>query len=57
MLLALFGEPALDSLQNNFPTIIAEDCVCDRNANAHKANLFDLQAKYADVIDSNLIFL
>ncbi len=53
----MFGEPALDSLQNNFPTIIAEDCVGDRNANAHKANLFDLQAKYADVIDSNLIFL
>ncbi|MDA0759538.1 MAG: isochorismatase family protein [Proteobacteria bacterium] len=48
---------ALDSLQNNFLTIIAEDCVGDRNANAHKANLFDLQAKYADVIDSNLIFL
>ncbi|MDP5037684.1 MAG: isochorismatase family protein [SAR86 cluster bacterium] len=48
---------ALDSLQNNFLTIIAEDCVGDRNANAHKANLFDLQTKYADVIDSNLIFL
>ena len=47
---------ALDSLQNNFLTIVAEDCVGDRNANAHKANLFDLQAKYADVIDSNLIF-
>ena len=46
---------ALDSLQNNFLTTVAEDCVGDRNQNAHRANLFDLQAKYADVIHSNLI--
>jgi len=46
---------ALDSLQNNFLTIIAEDCVGDRDLNAHQANLFDLQAKYADVILSEAI--
>ena len=46
---------ALDSLQNNFLTTVAEDCVGDRNQNAHRANLFDLQAKYADVIHSNHI--
>ncbi|MDA9204846.1 isochorismatase family protein [Gammaproteobacteria bacterium] len=46
---------AVDSLQNNFPTTIAEDCVGDRNLDAHKANLYDLQSKYADVIHSNLI--
>jgi len=46
---------AVDSLQNNFPTIIAQDCVGDRDLDAHKANLYDLQAKYADVIHSNLI--
>ena len=46
---------AVDSLQNNFPTIIAEDCVGDRDLDAHKANLYDLQAKYAEVIHSNLI--
>lgn len=46
---------ALDSLQNNFLTTVAEDCVGDRNQNAHRANLFDLQAKYADVIHSNQI--
>ena len=46
---------ALDSLQNNFLTMVAEDCVGDRNQNAHRANLFDLQAKYADVIHSNQI--
>ena len=46
---------AVDSLQNNFPTTIAEDCVGDRDLDAHKANLHDLQSKYADVIHSNLI--
>ena len=46
---------AVDSLQNNFPTTIAEDCVGDRDLDAHKANLYDLQAKYADVIHSNSI--
>lgn len=46
---------AVDSLQNNFPTTIAEDCVGDRDLDAHKANLYDLRSKYADVIHSNLI--
>ena len=46
---------AVDSLQNNLPTTIVEDCVGDRDLDAHKANLYDLQAKYADVIHSNLI--
>ena len=44
---------ALDSLQNNFLTTVAEDCVGDRDFNVHQANLFDLQAKYADVIHSD----
>jgi len=43
---------AVDSLQNNFPTTIAENCVGDRDLDAHKANLYDLQSKYADVIHS-----
>jgi len=47
---------ALDSLQHNFLTIIAEDCVGDRDDSAHKSNLIDLQLKYADVIHSNQIF-
>jgi len=46
---------AVDSLQNNFPTTIAEDCVGDRDLHAHKANLYDLRSKYADVIHSNSI--
>jgi len=44
---------AIDSLQNNFLTTVAEDCVGDRDFNVHQANLFDLQAKYADVIHSD----
>ena len=47
---------ALDSLQNNFLTTVAEDCVGDRDLNAHRANLFDLQSKYADVVHSEQIF-
>jgi maleamate amidohydrolase len=46
---------AVDSLQNNFPTTIAEDCVGDRDLDAHKANLYDLGSKYADVVHSNSI--
>ena len=47
---------ALDSLQHNFLTIIAEDCVGDRDESAHKSNLIDLQLKYADVMHSDEIF-
>ena len=47
---------ALDSLQKNFLTIVAKDCVGDRDLNAHRANLFDLQSKYADVVHSEQIF-
>ena len=47
---------ALDSLQNNFLTTVAEDCVGDRDLSAHRANLFDLQSKYADVVLSDKIF-
>ena len=46
---------AVDSLQNNFPTTIVEDCVGDRDLDAHKANLYDLRSKYADVVHSNSI--
>jgi maleamate amidohydrolase len=48
---------ALDAMQNNFLTIVAEDCVGDRDQDAHHANLFDLQAKYADVLPLNNILI
>jgi len=40
---------AVDACQNGFRTIVVSDCVGDRSAAAHEANLFDLDAKYADV--------
>lgn len=40
---------AVDGLQNEFQVVIAEEAVGDRNQQAHSANLFDLNAKYADV--------
>ena len=47
---------AVDSLQNNFFTVIVEDCVGDRNPESHAVNLSDISTKYADVISSkNLI--
>jgi len=36
-------------LQHNYQVVIAEEAVGDRNPEAHRANLFDLNAKYADV--------
>ena len=48
---------ALDAMQNNFLTTVAEDCVGDRDQDAHHANLFDLKAKYADVLRLNNILI
>ena len=41
---------AVDSLQNGFRTIVIEECVGDRHTSPHEANLFDINAKYGDVI-------
>ena len=41
---------AVDGLQNDYQVVIAEEAVGDRNPDAHRANLFDLNAKYADVL-------
>ncbi len=40
---------AVVGLQNELQVVIAEEAVGDRNQQAHSANLFDLNAKYADV--------
>lgn len=40
---------AVDGLQYNYPVVIPREGVGDRNELAHEANLFDLNAKYADV--------
>jgi len=41
---------AIDLLQYGFPTVVPRDCVGDRAQAPHEANLFDIQAKYADVV-------
>lgn len=41
----------VDSVQYGFQTLVVGDCVADRAAGPHEANLFDMAAKYADVVD------
>ncbi len=41
---------AIDSLQNGYLTIVVEDAVGDRAEGPHQANLFDIDAKYGDVV-------
>ncbi len=41
---------AIDSICSNFHTILPVECVADRDPEVHKANLFDIDAKYADVV-------
>jgi nicotinamidase-related amidase len=41
---------AIDLLQYGYPTLVPRDCVGDRAQAPHDANLFDIQAKYADVV-------
>ena len=41
---------AVDSLQNAFRPMIVKEAVGDRSAAAHEQSLFDLQAKYGDVV-------
>jgi nicotinamidase-related amidase len=42
---------AVDGLQHEYRVVIPREAVGDRNPAAHEANLFDLNAKYADVLD------
>jgi maleamate amidohydrolase len=41
---------AIDLLQYGFPALVPRECVGDRAQAPHEANLFDIQAKYADVV-------
>jgi len=41
---------AVDGLQNNYRVVVPREATGDRNPDAHLANLFDLNAKYADVL-------
>jgi maleamate amidohydrolase len=41
---------AIDLLQYGYPAIVPRECVGDRAQAPHEANLFDINAKYADVV-------
>ena len=41
---------ALDAMQYGFRPIVPRECVGDRHAGPHEANLFDINAKYGDVL-------
>jgi maleamate amidohydrolase len=45
----------VDAMSHNFRTIVARDCVGDRSLAAHDANLFDMEQKYADLVESETI--
>lgn len=41
---------AVDALQHGYRVVVPREAVGDRNPAAHEANLYDLDAKYADVV-------
>jgi maleamate amidohydrolase len=41
---------AVDLLQYGWPTLVPRECVGDRAQAPHESNLFDINAKYADVV-------
>jgi nicotinamidase-related amidase len=41
----------VDAVQHGFIPVVVRDAVGDRTPETHDANLFDLQAKYAEVVD------
>ncbi len=41
----------VDAASYNYFVIVPKECVLDRSAHPHEANLFDMSMKYADVVD------
>jgi maleamate amidohydrolase len=46
---------AIDSFSYGFRTIIAEDCVGDQGLEPHRANLFDINNRYGDILSNRKI--
>jgi nicotinamidase-related amidase len=42
----------VDAMQLGYRVVVAEDCCADRDDAPHRANLFDIRTKYADVLSS-----
>ena len=45
----------VDACMAGYRTVVAAECVGDRHPGAHEANLFDMQAKYADVVSAGQV--
>jgi maleamate amidohydrolase len=43
---------ALDALQHGYRPLVPREAVGDRNPDAHEANLYDIDAKYGDVVSA-----
>ena len=46
---------AVDAIQHGFIPVVVEDAVGDRDTGPHEANLYDLQAKYANVVSQAMV--
>lgn len=46
---------AVDGMQYGYRVLVPEDCVGDRAAPPHEANLFDIDAKYGDVMSKESV--
>ncbi len=46
---------AVDALQHGFIPLVVRQAVGDRDPGPHEASLFDLQAKYAEVVDEDAV--
>jgi maleamate amidohydrolase len=45
----------VDAMGCGFLTVVATDCVGDRAEGPHRANLFDMEQKYADMMNTQKI--
>lgn len=46
---------AVDSLQHGYRTVVPADAVGDRGEGPHRANLYDIDAKYGDVVTTDAV--
>ena len=46
---------AVDALQHGFVPLVVRQAVGDRDQGPHESALFDLQAKYAEVVDEDSV--
>ena len=46
---------AVDAMQSGFRTILPRQCVADIATEPHEANLFDIDSKYGDVVELDVV--